>query len=518
MDDELPDVIQQKLQAVRERFAGQLAGRLAEVRQLAEIFAEDPQRDILMDLQRRLHSLAGACGMFGFAELGRQARAVEIEAGERLVDPDALSGSAVEAFYGRVLAFADNDMALGDSVLDDAMQRLVAPGRVRSIDQPVRIHLVETDALVAAELSSALEQFGYVLRRFSTLADAEAAARTLAPDVLVMDLSLAVAEATPRAVTEHIPLIFVSAQGDFAARMRAATSGGDAFMIKPVDVPRLAECIEELVPTQPEPAPRVLVVDDEVLLTQHCRLVLEAAGMAVQTLNSAPALLEVLAEFRPEVILLDLNMPDYSGQELAKMIRQQPEWVGIAISYLSAESNLARQIEALAEDGDDFLTKPISATGGEGQPDRPAQTLGNQGATGTGMRPPGPQPGPAVVGGHGRSRSFQTGQRYLGPRCRRPGDQGAVAVAAPAPAHHRQHRPLRRRGIPGGDARLFRGARPVPARRHPPALFGDPVSPARRAFLLPVQRRPGLCGKRLRAVGPARRRRRGLVPGQARRP
>lgn len=366
MGDNPADVVQQKLQAVRERFAEQLGVRLEELGALARRFEASPDVEVLSELHQRLHSLAGACGMFGFAAIGDTARAIETQARQRLDARAAWAPAEVRDFVAHIQRLAGSEHATASPMAVPAMpQRANA---VRDRETPVRIHVIEGDAVLVQELVSSLAQFGYDTEWFESLDASELAALESPPDVLVMDIHF---HAEPLTGPEMLqrwrgrglwlpPVVFVSGRSDFEARMMAAVAGGAAYLTKPVDVPLLAECIEELLPKREDVPPRVLVVDDDPLLTEHYRLVLQGAGMSVQALNRVEGILEVLAGFRPEVILLDLNMPRYSGQDLARMIRQQPEWVGIAITYLSAESSVERQIEALGEAGDDFLSKPIS--------------------------------------------------------------------------------------------------------------------------------------------------------------
>ncbi|MDO9320818.1 MAG: diguanylate cyclase, partial [Pseudomonas sp.] len=66
-----------------------------------------------------------------------------------------------------------------------------------------------------------------------------------------------------------------------------------------------------------------------------------------------------LTEFQPDLIILDMYMPDCSGTELAKVIRHNDRYVSVPIIYLSAEDDLDKQLDAMGEGGDDFLTKPI---------------------------------------------------------------------------------------------------------------------------------------------------------------
>ena len=67
-----------------------------------------------------------------------------------------------------------------------------------------------------------------------------------------------------------------------------------------------------------------------------------------------------LEAFRPELVLMDLYMPDYPGQELAGVIRQYDNWASLPIVFLSAETDLDVQLQAVGKGADDFLTKPIN--------------------------------------------------------------------------------------------------------------------------------------------------------------
>jgi diguanylate cyclase (GGDEF)-like protein len=70
--------------------------------------------------------------------------------------------------------------------------------------------------------------------------------------------------------------------------------------------------------------------------------------------------LESLARFQPDLILMDMFMPGCTGVEAARVIRQHPEFLSIPIVYLSGDTNVPLQIEALRLGGDHFLTKPYN--------------------------------------------------------------------------------------------------------------------------------------------------------------
>ncbi|MBF0248792.1 MAG: diguanylate cyclase, partial [Alphaproteobacteria bacterium] len=87
-----------------------------------------------------------------------------------------------------------------------------------------------------------------------------------------------------------------------------------------------------------------------------------ATGMEVMALSDPMEVLKALDDFSPELILLDLYMPECSGREIATIIRQRQEFAGIPVVFLSGEDDKDKQLEAMKMGGDDFLTKPIRAS------------------------------------------------------------------------------------------------------------------------------------------------------------
>jgi len=77
-------------------------------------------------------------------------------------------------------------------------------------------------------------------------------------------------------------------------------------------------------------------------------------------LQSPQDIMQEIAAFRPELVLMDLHMPDFSGSDLAGVIRQHDQYANLPIVYLSAETDIQQQVEAMVRGADDFLTKPIS--------------------------------------------------------------------------------------------------------------------------------------------------------------
>jgi diguanylate cyclase (GGDEF)-like protein len=104
---------------------------------------------------------------------------------------------------------------------------------------------------------------------------------------------------------------------------------------------------------------RVMIVEDAEDQALYCSAVLRQASVLTCVVTDPRTLLEQLAEFHPELVLMDMYLPGCSGDELARVIRQMEAFVGLPIVFLSSETNFDRQLSAMSHGGDEFLTKPI---------------------------------------------------------------------------------------------------------------------------------------------------------------
>lgn len=103
--------------------------------------------------------------------------------------------------------------------------------------------------------------------------------------------------------------------------------------------------------------PVILVIDDEAQIRRMLRLSLEAHGFIVKEATTAQEGLQQTALTRPDLIVLDLNLPDKDGLETLKDIRG---WSRVPVIVLSVRNSEQDKIELLDSGADDYLTKPFS--------------------------------------------------------------------------------------------------------------------------------------------------------------
>jgi two-component system KDP operon response regulator KdpE len=101
---------------------------------------------------------------------------------------------------------------------------------------------------------------------------------------------------------------------------------------------------------------RVLVVDDENAIRRYLHTALTAQGFAVYEAANGQETLSAVVENRPDVIILDLGLPDFDGVEVTRRLR---EWSNTPIIILSVREAEQDKIAALDAGADDYLTKPF---------------------------------------------------------------------------------------------------------------------------------------------------------------
>jgi diguanylate cyclase (GGDEF)-like protein len=354
------DIIEQ-LRLQQQGYAKQLPSKLA---QLDQAFSQRHDQDGLRNLRFLAHGLAGSGASFGYPELSKVARQLEIkldailESGRGLSDEES---EAVADLLGTIYLATQQPATRQQHATTPV---LVPTGVARKL-----IYLVDDDIELAANLALQLSHFGYQVKTFDSPEQLHKVAADPSLAAILMDIifpqgDLAGAEAIMElTMTEHLnaPVVFTSVRGDLAARLAAARAGAASYITKPVDVGGLVSTLDELTSDQPPEPYRVMIVDDSEALAEHYAGTLNLAGMLTQIVTEPMRILYYLADFRPDLILMDMYMPGCTGAELAAVIRQLENYTVVPIVFLSTEDDTNRQLTAMKLGGDDFLTKPISA-------------------------------------------------------------------------------------------------------------------------------------------------------------
>jgi len=320
--------------------------------------------DAFSSLYRLIHGLTGTGKTFGFEALGISAKELEDYLSVLISQqhqPGDKERKHIESLIGK-LALVSESLDPTNNATEISFNTVAnAPSRMDKV-----VFVIDDDSHICLYLSTLLNDVGYQVRTFGNPALAIDYIASSCPDVVITDVVFengimdgidAVNDVRAEA-GKHIPIIFISARADLAARARVVRAGGNAYFTKPIDFNALVEKIDELSDLKEEC--RVLIVDDDPELSKFYAIVLKKEGMQTAIVNQPVEMLKKIADFSPDIILMDLYMPGYNGLELASVIRQDEKFIGLPIVFLSAESRESYYNQAIDLGANAFLTKPVS--------------------------------------------------------------------------------------------------------------------------------------------------------------
>lgn len=364
---------------LKATFCTQLPERLTRARRLLDTLAETSGQvdgKPLTELHRMLHNLKGTARSLGFAVLGTLAAEAEHFCRQLLDQPDNVSGGWSPAQSCQLEELFQALETTASSLQHD--QQVAPPCEAvaaeAGLPEPAAtcttgplVYLCDNDTEHTPQLGYQLTCFGYQVKTFLHPRKLRPSLHQQPPRVLIMDIDFS--EERPAGIATHpevqneygygMPTIFLSGREDFEARLRAVRAGGAAYFHKPAKVLDILNALDTLTgQRQPEPY-RVLVIDDDPDVAQYHGLILQEAGMQIRYLSEPSRTLEILQAFHPDLVLMDMYMPICTGSELAAIIRQLPEYVGMPILYLSSETDRQIQFHAMRVGAEGFLTKPV---------------------------------------------------------------------------------------------------------------------------------------------------------------
>jgi diguanylate cyclase (GGDEF)-like protein len=355
---------------LRGQFAEGAGERLAAIDgALDKLLAKPEDSGSLADVRLRFHGLSGTGATFGFPRvsvLGMQGELACDAVAEASRPPTPEEVRTWRDLVGEIREAFRAEAALSEREPGTAAAAAGAessPARARVIE----ILVAHEDAELRAALASQLDREGMMVTVASDLADARAILFQRVPDVLVVDMRFGGGEGG--SLVERLrgmpggegPAAFVvGAPAGFVDKVEAIRCGADAYFEQPVDWELFTRRLRQLLERNKAEAPRILSVEDDPDHAAFVKAVLESAGYAVR-ICSDPARFEAEAiGFTPDLVLMDINLPGFSGYDLVRFLRQNEKYAAVPVVFLTAESREKSRIEMIRAGGDDHLAKPVA--------------------------------------------------------------------------------------------------------------------------------------------------------------
>lgn len=248
----------------------------------------------------------------------------------------------------------------------NASEHLPQPSATIPAGQGKHIFVVEADHALSALMTAYLHAAGFSVQHFDTASACIQQLNLQAPHAVLIDPGMineqgqafeAIKQIKAR-VMQGVPIIFLSARSDMHTRLRALRAGCATYITKPIEFSSLIKSLVHSIQSN-EVTHKVMIVDDEELVAHYHAEILRHAGMEPLCISHPLQSLQRATEFKPDLMILDMHMPDINGIELATLLRQNEQFLLLPIIFVTADtsSKLRQSIESIGVNA--VLTKPV---------------------------------------------------------------------------------------------------------------------------------------------------------------
>ncbi|MGK7871847.1 MAG: response regulator [Xenococcaceae cyanobacterium] len=342
------------LTAIWERHKDKYLNRIAVLEQAVQR-AGNLSEALQQQALREAHTLAGSLGSFGFREASRKCREIErtFQSGDRLSQTQANHLSELIVGLRQELQQSPAAWALPAS-------------QSTTIEQQPQLLIVDDDAALAQGLGSEATTWGMQAEVAVNLSQAREVIACTRPDVVLLDLCFPDSAEDGFALLEElttaqppVPVLVFTAQESFADRVKVARLGGRGFLQKPVSTTQVMEAIAQVLQQASPSMAKLLVVDDDPQMLDFLLTLLGPWGFELTLLDDPQKFWGTLEQSVPDLLILDVEMPEFSGIDLCQVVRNDPRWNDLPILFLSVHTDAETVQRVFAAGADDYVHKPI---------------------------------------------------------------------------------------------------------------------------------------------------------------
>lgn len=356
----------EKIYNIQRSFKSRLSSKINDIEARWLTLRNEKSPDY-SDFHLMIHSLVGTSGTFSAMMVSSVSRKIEVIA-KLLINKELTLDEEIISKIDALLF----DLHIASEKWEPSLIPFIPETSYKNlIEEPSwvsNIYLVEDDVEIVLPIIGFLENAGYKVfyyrsvKVFEESYDSHEQTSAIIMDMAFKEGHIAGAETIKRLSEndDHFPpVIFISVHDDIRARLAAAQVGAKRYFTKPINQNNLLTSLDILTNRIIPEAYKILLIDDEKDSLDHYSNILQMHGFETLSFTNPLEAYQSINSFQADLIVLDLYMPECSGIDLAKVIRQNDEFAHIPIVFLSAELDIGTQLSAMDLGGDDFLIKPV---------------------------------------------------------------------------------------------------------------------------------------------------------------
>jgi len=359
----MSDVLKAKIEELSQNYRARLPQQFGQIDELFQKLLVRWSAYGSHELISRLHVMKGSSGTFGFPELS--------SAAEQLLEILRHDVHDAQGLARSTPALLQAMQQLQHAISQSQQPHTKTPAFVASpkpAPRPVveRLLLLEDSESHGFILQTNLSEFGFSVDWVKSLAEATQYLSQQIPVIAIVDLNLP--DASREQVFEFVAslhrhrskAIIMTCENSFEVRMQAVRNLAAAFFTKPPKINELVAKIRNLLDIENERPYRVLMVDDQSAVLSYYKALLEQDAFEFRGVTNPSDLLVALDGYNPDLFILDYHLPDYNGAELARLLRQIPEYEAVPILFMTAEQSALIKDDLVELGSDDVIPKDLS--------------------------------------------------------------------------------------------------------------------------------------------------------------
>lgn len=227
----------------------------------------------------------------------------------------------------------------------------------------IKIALIDDNQATSSINAKLLGGFGFSISQFNSIEPLEKNLEQQTFNLVLIDTDNTTDQlhkifAFARKLRDNDTHVFVLASSSsFEDRLAAVRANVNEYLLKPVNITTLVSKIRKSFKIDLIRPYRILLLDDQALVGTFYKTLLEDEHVEVLAISQAELIMTELESFTPDVFLLDMHMPNISGLEVARLLRQQAKYDYVPIIFLTSDDNIKTKLEVLECGADDVIAK-----------------------------------------------------------------------------------------------------------------------------------------------------------------
>lgn len=351
------------IEKLKQEYLKTISDKIILLTELVKTVQKIPDRDSLTALRNAVHKIAGSAGSYGFAEVSVLCKELESHIREQLASPKTIQKewlSSLDVFMSKVKFYFQF------TTLKDTESASVKP---TSIERP-SLYIVDADVKFLDLLQKEKGEFNIDLFVESSPEKALARLRSTEfnPRIIVFSQTffgssinaLDLMEAVKNKQQGVLTLFCILLEEDsIAKRVEAVKNGIDYIFQKPISAQALLQAMTEELELRSLRDFKVLILDDDPDTCSFISFALSEIGIESRSVEHPSSLYQAIEEYSPNLLFLDIFLPNHDGFELLKILRADMVHRHLLIVMITAQIQEDTQLKSYLGSADDILYKPL---------------------------------------------------------------------------------------------------------------------------------------------------------------